>query len=81
MDVSWGMSQKSLIKYLQTINKIHIFKIILIFFFFTGTISRIQCTCVLESDFGFIVNCNFKKSGLFRVRNLGGLKAHFGLGM
>lgn len=37
-------------------------------------------TCVLESDFGFIVNCNFKKSGLFRVRNLGGLKAHFGLG-
>jgi hypothetical protein len=36
--------------------------------------------CVLESDFGFSVNCNFKKSGLFRVRNLGGLKAHFGLG-
>lgn len=37
-------------------------------------------TCVLESDFGFILNCNFKKSSLFRVRNLGGVKAHFGLG-
>ncbi|KAH8338364.1 hypothetical protein KR059_001558, partial [Drosophila kikkawai] len=37
-------------------------------------------TCVLSSDFGFIIDCNFKKSGLFRVRNLGGLKAHFGLG-
>ncbi|XP_073819664.1 mind the gap [Musca autumnalis] len=43
--------------------------------------ARLACgTCVLESDFGFILNCNFKKSGLFRVRNLGGLKAHFGLG-
>lgn len=37
-------------------------------------------TCVLESDFGFILNCNFKKSSLLRVRNLGGVKAHFGLG-
>lgn len=37
-------------------------------------------TCVLESDFGFSLNCAFKKSSLFRVRNLGGLKAHFGLG-
>ncbi|KAJ8980696.1 hypothetical protein NQ317_010599 [Molorchus minor] len=37
-------------------------------------------TCVLESDFGFILNCAFKKSGLFRVRNLGGVKAHIGLG-
>lgn len=45
-----------------------------------GTINQIQCLCVLESDFGFSINCNFKKSGLFRVRNLGGLKAHFGLG-
>ncbi|KAL9896485.1 mind the gap isoform 1-T1 [Glossina fuscipes fuscipes] len=43
--------------------------------------ARLACgTCVFESDFGFILNCNFKKSGLFRVRNLGGLKAHFGLG-
>ncbi|CAD6996464.1 unnamed protein product [Ceratitis capitata] len=42
---------------------------------------RLACgTCVFESEFGFILNCNFKKSGLFRVRNLGGLKAHFGLG-
>ncbi|RVE45742.1 hypothetical protein evm_009590 [Chilo suppressalis] len=37
-------------------------------------------TCVLESDFGFKINCAFKKSGLFRVRNLGGLKAHASLG-
>uniref|UniRef100_A0A6P7FT19 Uncharacterized protein LOC114330741 n=1 Tax=Diabrotica virgifera virgifera TaxID=50390 RepID=A0A6P7FT19_DIAVI len=37
-------------------------------------------TCVLESDFGFTLNCGFKKSGLFRVRNLGGVKAHIGLG-
>uniref|UniRef100_A0A1Y1LLB0 Chitin-binding type-2 domain-containing protein n=1 Tax=Photinus pyralis TaxID=7054 RepID=A0A1Y1LLB0_PHOPY len=37
-------------------------------------------TCVLESEFGFILNCAFKKSGLFRVRNLGGVKAHIGLG-
>ncbi|KAJ8918656.1 hypothetical protein NQ315_014975 [Exocentrus adspersus] len=36
-------------------------------------------TCVLESDFGFILNCAFKKSGLFRIRNLGGVKAHIGL--
>ncbi|XP_016987119.1 uncharacterized protein LOC108050128 isoform X2 [Drosophila rhopaloa] len=43
--------------------------------------ARLACgTCVLSSDFGFILDCNFKKSGLFRVRNLGGLKAHFGLG-
>lgn len=40
----------------------------------------LHSTCVLESEFGFIVNCNFKKSSLFRVRNLGGVKAHFGLG-
>ncbi|GJQ82161.1 putative chitin binding peritrophin-A [Trypoxylus dichotomus] len=39
-----------------------------------------QATCVLESDFGFVINCAFKKSGLFRVRNLGGVKAHIGLG-
>lgn len=45
-----------------------------------GTINQIQCLCVLESDFGFSINCNFKNSGLFRVRNLGGVKAHFGLG-
>lgn len=45
--------------------------------FFPG---ELHATCVLESEFGFIVNCNFKKSSLFRVRNLGGVKAHFGLG-
>ncbi|XP_061729552.1 uncharacterized protein LOC133534446 isoform X3 [Cydia pomonella] len=39
-----------------------------------------QPTCVLESDFGFKINCAFKKSGLFRVRNLGGVKAHASIG-
>lgn len=39
-----------------------------------------QPTCVLESDFGFTINCAFKKSGLFRVRNLGGVKSHISLG-
>jgi hypothetical protein len=48
--------------------------------FFLGTIDETFSVCVLESDFGFALNCNFKKAGLFRVRNLGGLKAHFGLG-
>jgi hypothetical protein len=54
----------------------------LIFGFFSllGTINHIESTCVFDSDFGFILNCNFKKSSLFRVRNLGGVKAHFGLG-
>ncbi|XP_076245002.1 mind the gap isoform X2 [Calliopsis andreniformis] len=37
-------------------------------------------TCVFESDFGFALNCAFKKSGLFRVRNLGGVKGYVGLG-
>lgn len=37
-------------------------------------------TCVLESDFGFMLNCVFKKSSLFRVRNLGGVKGYVGLG-
>lgn len=40
----------------------------------------VQPTCTLESDFGFSINCAFKKSGLFRVRNLGGVKAHVGWG-
>ncbi|KAJ9592689.1 hypothetical protein L9F63_015661, partial [Diploptera punctata] len=42
-----------------------------------------RCTdgvCVFESDFGFKLNCAFKKSGLFRVRNLGGVKGYVGLG-
>ncbi|XP_053615580.1 uncharacterized protein mtg isoform X2 [Plodia interpunctella] len=43
-------------------------------------IDVVQSTCVLESDFGFKINCAFKKSGLFRVRNLGGLKAHASIG-
>ncbi|CAH2985708.1 unnamed protein product [Chilo suppressalis] len=43
-------------------------------------IGMVNPTCVLESDFGFKINCAFKKSGLFRVRNLGGLKAHASLG-
>ncbi|XP_014488645.1 PREDICTED: uncharacterized protein LOC106751904 [Dinoponera quadriceps] len=37
-------------------------------------------TCVFQSDFGFMLNCAFKKSGLFRVRNLGGVKGYVGLG-
>ncbi|PSN40370.1 hypothetical protein C0J52_11850 [Blattella germanica] len=36
--------------------------------------------CVFDSDFGFKLNCAFKKSGLFRVRNLGGVKGYVGLG-
>ncbi|XP_018564973.1 uncharacterized protein LOC108906243 [Anoplophora glabripennis] len=58
-------------------------KCISVFLFLTifgGTWRSGQPTCVLESDFGFILNCAFKKSGLFRVRNLGGVKAHIGLG-
>ncbi|XP_030756313.1 uncharacterized protein LOC115882398 isoform X2 [Sitophilus oryzae] len=47
---------------------------------FGGIFHHGRSTCVLESDFGFILNCAFKKSGLFRVRNLGGVKAHIGLG-
>ncbi|XP_060515976.1 uncharacterized protein LOC132695633 isoform X2 [Cylas formicarius] len=47
---------------------------------FGGIFRHGRSTCVLESDFGFILNCAFKKSGLFRVRNLGGIKAHIGLG-
>ncbi|XP_044256400.1 protein scarlet [Tribolium madens] len=45
-----------------------------------GTLRLGRPTCVLESEFGFTLNCAFKKSGLFRVRNLGGVKAHIGLG-
>ena len=45
-----------------------------------GTINQIQSLCVLESDFGFAINCKFKNAGMFRIRNLGGVKAHFGLG-
>lgn len=45
-----------------------------------GTWRLGRATCVLESDFGFILNCAFKKSSLFRIRNLGGVKAHASLG-
>lgn len=48
--------------------------------YFAGLFQHGDSTCVLESDFGFILNCAFKKSGLFRVRNLGGVKASIGLG-
>ncbi|CAK1545742.1 unnamed protein product [Leptosia nina] len=44
------------------------------------TVNIANPLCVLESDFGFKINCAFKKSGLFRVRNLGGIKAHASLG-
>ncbi|XP_075227032.1 mind the gap [Lycorma delicatula] len=40
----------------------------------------VHATCVFESDFGFTLNCAFKKSGIFRVRNLGGVKGYVGLG-
>ncbi|XP_037868014.1 uncharacterized protein LOC101736353 isoform X1 [Bombyx mori] len=50
------------------------------FLFLSVLVEIVQPTCVLESDFGFKINCAFKKSGLFRVRNLGGIKAHASLG-
>lgn len=40
----------------------------------------VNCTCVLETDFGLTINCGLKKSGMFRVRNLGGLKGYVGVG-
>lgn len=40
----------------------------------------VQSTCVLETDFGLSINCGLKKSGMFRVRNLGGLKGYLGVG-
>lgn len=46
----------------------------------SAIVEQTSSVCVLESDFGFAVNCNFKKSGLFRIRNLGGAKLNFGLG-
>lgn len=39
-----------------------------------------RSTCVFETDFGLSINCGLKKSGIFRVRNLGGLKGYVGLG-
>lgn len=48
---------------------------------FTGMIwKNVQSTCVFETDFGLSINCGLKKSGMFRVRNLGGLKGYVGLG-
>ncbi|XP_055644091.1 homeobox protein 13 isoform X2 [Toxorhynchites rutilus septentrionalis] len=61
-------------------NRLRVFNFMLFAFCFLCTIRQLESTCVLDSDFGFILNCAFKKSGLFRVRNLGGVKAHFGLG-
>lgn len=55
--------------------------LILYFFVLLGMKWRsVYSTCVFESDFGFTLNCGFKKSSLFRVRNLGGVKSYFGLG-
>ncbi|XP_044765826.1 uncharacterized protein LOC123322064 [Coccinella septempunctata] len=56
-------------------------EIFLAVFVFGGTWRLVQPTCTLESDFGFTINCAFKKSALFRVRNLGGVKAHVGWGI
>ncbi|KAH1023144.1 uncharacterized protein LOC109538021 isoform X2 [Dendroctonus ponderosae] len=55
-------------------------KLVLFVTIFGGIFRHGRSTCVLESDFGIILNCAFKKSGLFRVRNLGGVKASIGLG-
>ncbi|KAK3912434.1 Charged multivesicular body protein 5 [Frankliniella fusca] len=41
---------------------------------------RTAATCVFNSEFGFTIDCAFKKSGLFRVRNLGGVKGFASLG-
>lgn len=41
---------------------------------------RATATCVFNSEFGFTIDCAFKKSGLFRVRNLGGVKGFASLG-
>ncbi|XP_025404869.1 uncharacterized protein LOC112679324 [Sipha flava] len=41
----------------------------------------VQSTCVLETDFGLSINCGLKKTGMFRVRNLGGFKGYVGLGI
>ncbi|XP_058445892.1 uncharacterized protein LOC131427031 isoform X2 [Malaya genurostris] len=62
-------------------NQLRVFNFLLFAFCFLCTIRQLESTCVLDSDFGFIINCAFKKSGLFRVRNLGGVKATFGLGL
>ncbi|XP_055549440.1 uncharacterized protein LOC129732516 isoform X2 [Wyeomyia smithii] len=62
-------------------NRLRVFNFMLFAFCFLCTIRQLESTCVLDSDFGFILNCAFKKSGLFRVRNLGGVKATFGLGL
>lgn len=60
-----------IILYLNTIN----------YCFNTGmTWKCVQSTCVLETDFGLSINCGLKKTGMFRVRNLGGLKGYVGLG-
>lgn len=50
------------------------------FVFIGMTWRSVQSTCVLETDFGLSINCGLKKSGMFRVRNLGGLKGYVGLG-
>ncbi|XP_053690709.1 uncharacterized protein LOC128739257 [Sabethes cyaneus] len=62
-------------------NRLRVFNFMLFAFCFLCTFRQLESTCVLDSDFGFILNCAFKKSGLFRVRNLGGVKATFGLGL
>ncbi|XP_071451908.1 streptococcal hemagglutinin [Hetaerina americana] len=54
--------------------------IFLIWIVIAAASSPANGTCVLDSDFGFTLNCGFKQSGLFRVRNLGGVKGYWGLG-
>ncbi|XP_034939506.1 basic-leucine zipper transcription factor A isoform X4 [Chelonus insularis] len=53
---------------------------LLLFIVIGCTWRETKSTCVWESDFGFTFVCSFKKSGLFRVRNLGGVKGYVGLG-
>ncbi|KAF6211875.1 hypothetical protein GE061_012391 [Apolygus lucorum] len=40
----------------------------------------VRGTCVFNLEFGVTLDCNFKKSTLLRVRNLGGVKGYLGLG-
>ncbi|CAB3365523.1 Hypothetical predicted protein [Cloeon dipterum] len=44
-------------------------------------VKPVVSTCVFDQDFGFKLNCAFKQSGIFRVRNLGGVKGYIGLGV
>lgn len=74
---------------ITSLSQIHIRKSIIFAFpnlFFSSphfiwkNIGELDSTCVFNSEFGFTFDCKFAKTSLFRVRNLGGAKAHFGFG-